>query len=339
MKTKILALTMGDPGGIGPEILVKTLRKHRLKKNSVYLAIGAAAVFQQLKQKTGLQIPLEAVTEKDLPHLGPGRAYFLDISERAKAYLTPSSASAVLKAVPGRLSKTNAAMALASIDAAARLACTQKVQAIVTAPLSKTAIRLLVPGFHGHTEFLAQAARVKKFAMMFVSPHLKITLVTIHVPLSKVSGLLTRELILEKIILTHEFLKTRLGFKNPRMVVCAVNPHGRETGTEEDRIILPAVRQALRRGIRVEGPVSADRVFFDAKNGLYDAVISMYHDQALAPFKMISFYDGVNTTLGLPFVRTSPDHGTAFDIAYQNKADASSMQASLNLAEQLTGAR
>ncbi len=324
-------MTMGDPGGIGPEIVVKALKNERSPAYAVLIA-GVQEVFKMLELRTGLRIPFKTVSEKDLSRLEPGAVYFLDVAVQARVLLGAQSG---LVPEPGRLSKSNAAMALAAVDVAAKLACRGKLNAIATAPLNKTAIRMILPGFHGHTEFLAQAAGVKKFAMMFVSPQLKVTLVTIHVPLQKVSGLLSRDLILEKILLTDIFLRQKLKIKRPRIAVCALNPHGRETGVEEDRVIVPAVKAAMKHGILAQGPLSADRVFFDATHGVHDAVISMYHDQALAPFKMISFYDGVNTTLGLPFVRTSPDHGTAFDIAYKNKADASSMRASLLLAGKL----
>jgi 4-hydroxythreonine-4-phosphate dehydrogenase len=207
------------------------------------------------------------------------------------------------------------------------------VDAIVTAPVNKAAIRLVDKKFIGHTEFLAGKAKARRFAMMFVSSRLNVTLATIHVPLKKVSGLLTKKGILEKILLTEEMLKEGLAIKKPRIAVCALNPHGGEFGDEESKVIAPAVRAACRKGIRASGPFSADLLFHAAYHGKYDALIGMYHDQALAPFKLVAFHDGVNVTLGLPYCRTSPDHGTAFDIAYQGKADASSMLAALRLAK------
>lgn len=334
MKTSVIALTAGDPGGIGPEILVKALRQRRRKKaRTAFLVVGTPAAFDRLRQKTNLTLPIRWMEPEALSSLKAGEIAGLDVGRRAAAL--GGKPGAELKPLPGKVSRANAAIALASLEQAAALACEKKIQALVTAPLSKTAIRLLVPGFTGHTEYLAERAKVKKFAMMFVSPKLKVTLATIHLALKDVSRNITQAGVLEKILLTHDFLKTRFGLSRPFIGVAALNPHGRETGSEEDRVLVPAVRAARKRGIRTEGPVSADRLFYDAYHGRYDALISMYHDQALAPFKMIAFQDGVNTTLGLPFVRTSPDHGTAFDIAYQGKADASSMTASLRLAEQL----
>lgn len=333
MKTPVLALTAGDPGGIGPEILIKVLRaRMRKKTRAAFLVLGTRSSFDLLRRKTKLAFPIRWIEPENLSKLKAGEVAGLDVSRRAAA-LCRTSENGV--PVPGKVSHVNAAMALAALEQAAHLACEKKIQAVVTAPLSKTAIRLLVPGFTGHTEYLAERARVKKFAMMFVSPRLKVTLATIHVALKDVSRSITQAGVLEKILLTNDFLKKRFGLRRPLIGVAALNPHGRETGREEDRVLVPAVRAAQKRGVRAEGPVSADRLFYDAYHGRYDALISMYHDQALAPFKMIAFQDGVNTTLGLPFVRTSPDHGTAFDIAYQGKADPSSMMASLRLAEQL----
>lgn len=337
MKTSVIALTAGDPGGIGPEILVKTLKTHKRSKCRAYVVVGTEAAFQLLKDKTGLAVRGEKVARRDVKHLKGGSLSFLDVTAESLVYLNQNvSAKRQGLVRPGRVDAGNAAMALAALECAASLACAKDIQAIVTAPLNKTAIRTILPGFHGHTEYLAERAGIQKFAMMFVSPKLKVTLATIHVALKNVSGKITKQGILDKIVLTNEFLKKRMNIKRPRLGIAALNPHGRETGTEEDLVIVPAVKAAQKLGILAEGPVSADRLFFDAYQGVYDGLISMYHDQALAPFKMVAFYDGVNTTLGLPFVRTSPDHGTAFDIAYQGKADASSMLASLTLAESLT---
>lgn len=309
-----IALTAGDPGGIGPEVLVKTLTRAPLSPKFRYVVYGSEATFQLLKSKLGLVLP--------------PKVQFFDITDnvRVKGNLKPSI---------GRVSRINAAIAYASLGVATRHVARGDASALVTAPINKTAMRLIDPRFHGHTEFLAAAAKTKKYAMMFVGSKLKVTLVTIHVPLKKVSGLITRQNVAEKIQLTHDFLKKYFRISKPRIAVCALNPHGRETGTEDESVIRPAVNSTLERGVDVVGPLSADQLFHDASEGRFDAVIAMYHDQGLAPFKMISFRDGVNVTLGLPFLRTSPDHGTAFDIAYQGKADWTSFQSSLRLAEKL----
>ena len=323
-RTSVIALTMGDPGGIGPEILVKALQTEKPSRHAAYLVIGTRQVFKTLCQKTGLWTPFKTVSFVVRGSLRPGNIYFLDITEE----LPGRGAFEIGKLCPG-----NGRMALAAIEKAAALAKQGIVDAIVTAPVNKAAVRLVDKKFIGHTEFLAEKARARKFAMMFVSPRLNITLVTIHVSLKKVSGLLTPAGILEKILLTEEMLRRGLGIRKPSIAVCALNPHGRECGDEEAKVIEPAVRAAQRKGVDARGPFSADLLFHAAYHGKYDALIAMYHDQALAPFKLVAFHDGVNITLGLPYVRTSPDHGTAFDIAYRGKADPSSMLAALRLAK------
>lgn len=325
MKRKLIALTLGDPGGVGPEVIARTLTAKRLDPRFSYVLLGIPGPFKALEKKYGLKLSFVPVTDFKSFSFRSGKLHFFDVSR----------AAGVSGFDPAKVSRRNAAAAYTAVSIAAREAASGQVAAIVTAPVNKTSMRLLDRGFHGHTELLAETAGVKKFAMAFVSPRLKVTLTTIHVALKKVHTLIRKKNVLEKIELTHEFLKSRCGIARPKLGVCALNPHGRETGTEDEKEIRPAVAEARRKKIDASGPHSADQLFFDAYEGRYDAVISMYHDQALAPFKMIAFRDGVNVTLGLPFVRTSPDHGTAFDIAYKRKADPVSFKAALELAEKL----
>jgi 4-hydroxythreonine-4-phosphate dehydrogenase len=213
--------------------------------------------------------------------------------------------------------------------------------ALVTAPISKKLLRDAGYRFEGHTELLAHIARTKRFAMMLVGGPLRVALVTIHVPLAKVPRLLSMKKIIEVIELSHDMCR-RFGIRHPRIGVAGLNPHAGESGLlgdEERRIIAPAVRRAARKKINVTGPWPADTLFHKAYHGEFDAVVAMYHDQGLAPLKMIAFDSGVNLTLGLPFVRTSPDHGTAFDIAGKNIARPDSMIAAINLAANLAARR
>ena len=213
--------------------------------------------------------------------------------------------------------------------------------ALVTAPISKKLLRDAGYRFEGHTELLAHIARTKRFAMMLVGGPLRVALVTIHVPLAKVPRLLSTKKIIEVIELSHDVCR-RFGIRHPRIGVAGLNPHAGESGLlgdEERRIIAPAVRRAARKKINVTGPWPADTLFHKAYHGEFDAVVAMYHDQGLAPLKMIAFDSGVNLTLGLPFVRTSPDHGTAFDIAGKNIARPDSMIAAINLAANLAARR
>ena len=342
----IVAITMGDPGGIGPEIIAKSIKSPEKFPEVFLLLIGTSVVFEFLDDELNLRLPLNPIPTLHRDFLRDDSVNFLDVTEEAawllknRALDKPAEGEESLFDI-GKVSLQNAAMTMAALKAGAYQAATGLVDALVTAPVNKETVRLLEPKFHGHTEYLAKVARTKEFAMMFLkeseknSPPLRVTLVTIHVPLKKVSKLVTQEAILEKIQLTHNFLKEHFQIAKPRIGVSALNPHGRETGDEEKEKIEPAIRQAKSDGILVTGPIAGDRIFYEAHQGAYDAVIAMYHDQALAPFKLIAFETGVNITLGLPYVRTSPDHGTAFDIAYQGKADARSMESALRCAVNL----
>ncbi|MFA5142850.1 MAG: 4-hydroxythreonine-4-phosphate dehydrogenase PdxA [Candidatus Omnitrophota bacterium] len=274
-----IAITMGDPSGIGPEVVLKTLASPKVRGLADFLVIGE--------------------TSSTASRLGAGRA------------------------------------ALEYVDKALELIRDGQADALVTAPVNKASIRQAgFPGFQGHTEYMAAKFAVKDFAMMFVGEKLKVIPVTRHVPLKSVSAILTPGLIYRTIALTRKSLKEYFRIKAPRIAVCGLNPHAGEMGAfgdEERRKIGPAVKKASAFG-HIYGPLPADAVFYDALNGRYDAVVTMYHDQGLAPFKMLYFDSGVNLTLGLPFIRTSPDHGTAFDIAGKGIADPGSMIEAVRLA-------
>ncbi len=332
---------MGDPGGVGPEVIARALQNPERFTGVLLLLIGTAVVFEFLEEELGLKLPLNPIPTLHRDFLRDDSVNFLDVTEEAERML---KAGAKNHPSPdglfdiGRVSRTNAAMALASLKAGAYQGATGLIDALVTAPVNKETMRLLEPKFVGHTEYLARVSRTKEFAMMFLkekegnSPALRVTLVTIHVPIKKVSRLITEDAVLEKIRLTDDFLKERLRISKPKIGVAALNPHGSETGEEEKKVIEPAIERARSEKRQVFGPLAGDRIFHDTYQGKYDAVIAMYHDQALAPFKLVAFETGVNLTLGLPYVRTSPDHGTAFDIAYQGKADPRSMESALRTA-------
>ncbi len=336
MNPPILAVTMGDPGGAGPEVTVKALQKLKHNLQARIVVTGGMAVFEALKAKLKIPFKINPVPSYEAAARRPAGIYFLDAALAAERLLPGVSRLPRTPVDIGRATKRNAVLAWAALELAAKAAARGSVQAIVTAPVNKTAMRLVRKDFHGHTEYLAETSKSRSFAMMFVSDRLKVTLATIHVPLAKVASIIKPALVDEKIRLTDQFLKSRFKIKRPRIAVCALNPHGKETGTEDERLIRPGVNRARAAGVNAEGPLSADQLFHDAYEGRFDAVIAMYHDQGLAPFKMIAFRDGVNVTLGLPYVRTSPDHGTAYDIAWQGKADPASMLSALNLALKLT---
>ena len=207
--------------------------------------------------------------------------------------------------------------------------------ALVTAPINKEAASGVGFGFPGHTEYLASLTDTKEFAMMMIAEPLRITLVTRHIPLADVAKSITENGIIQAVILTRDVLKSRFKIKSPAIAVCGLNPHAGESGVignEEKDIIRPAVSRLQKKFKGIRGPIPADAVFYSAYKGGYDAVICMYHDQGLIPLKMTSRDKGVNMTLGLPFIRTSPDHGTAYDIAGKGIADPSSMMEAIKLA-------
>lgn len=231
--------------------------------------------------------------------------------------------------------KANDKTGFFAIEKAVEILKKYQVDALVTAPVNKEAINKSGIPFQGHTEYLAEATNTKKIAMMLCGGPLKVTTVTRHVPLKKVSSTLTQAKIIEAVRLTDSGLKKYFGIKKPRIGVCALNPHCGEGGTigrEEQAIIIPAIKKIKRFVPGINGPVSGDVIFHMAYNGKLDAVISMYHDQGLGPLKMVAFEKGVNVTLGLPFIRTSPDHGTAYDIAGKGIADPDSMKEAIKLA-------
>lgn len=290
---KRIAITMGDPLGIGPEIILKALPKFIGQAD--FRVFGDAGLLEGLPKEV-----LVPVT--------------------ASKHLTPLMAGQA---------------AIAYLDAAMSSYRAGEVDALVTAPISKAHVQLAGFKFPGHTEYLAHFTSTKRFTMMLAGPRLRVSLVTIHEALQRVPQLLRGEKIIEVIELTSRTLRDQFSIRHPRIAVCALNPHAGEQGilgTEEIEIIAPAIVEANRLGYSCEGPKVPDAIFHEAYAGDWDAIVCMYHDQGLIPFKMIHFSDGVNVTLGLPFVRTSPDHGTAFDIAGKGIADTSSMEAAIKMA-------
>jgi len=299
---KTIGITMGDPLGIGPEVTLKALPQFRGGKTA-FKVFGDPGLLRELPQHELIPVTI------------PGRS--------------------------GRFTAATAGQAsVAYLDHAMQSYQKGEIDALVTAPISKSHVNQAGFPFPGHTEYLAHATHAKKCVMMMAGPKLKVALVTIHEPIAKVPGLLTQEKILDCIDVTLASLHDRFHMKNPRVAVCGLNPHAGEDGilgSEERDTIAPALEAARKKGHRVSGPMVPDAVFHEAYEGHWDVVICMYHDQGLIPFKMVHFKDGVNVTLGLPLVRTSPDHGTAFDIAGKGLADPSSMIAAIRMAIQLTG--
>jgi 4-hydroxythreonine-4-phosphate dehydrogenase len=326
----IIAITMGDPVGIGPEIIVKAFAKE-LSAICCPVVIGHARCMAHGAAHFAPGIVTRQVTAITQCKFEPGVLEVLDRSLDSASSPPPLWQYGVPH-------PEGSQAAIDAIKEATRLAMANEVDAIATAPINKEALKKVGFVHPGHTEFLAHLAGVTRFGMMMVGGGLKIMLTTIHMPLAKVSGIVGKGLILEKIGLTHEVLKTYFGLPQGRIAVAAFNPHGGENGlfgTEETDSILPAVLAAKEKGINATGPYPADTLFFQVKEGRFDAAVALYHDQALIPIKLLSFGRGVNVTVGLPFIRTSVDHGTAYDIAGKGKADPGSLIEAVLLAVQM----
>jgi 4-hydroxythreonine-4-phosphate dehydrogenase len=325
-----LGITMGDFTGIGPEVTLKALASELPADESRYVLIGDEAQTRELNKGLGLNLQIEAIrgnkTSARISICNP-------LPESLPAGL-PAGAALVARA------------AVAWLREAAKRCLSKELAGMVTAPVNKEAIVRSGEQFVGQTEFLSQLAGTTRTAMMLLGQDdrgrwLRVALATTHVPLKKVSEKLTGDQIEMVIELAAQACRD-LGLSRERIAVCGLNPHageGGHMGTEEQTTIGPAVAAAKARKLDVVGPMSADALFYYAYRGEYDAVVAMYHDQGLVPLKMIGFETGVNWTLGLPFIRTSPDHGTAYDIAGQGKANPSSMVAAIRLAKTLAQAR
>jgi 4-hydroxythreonine-4-phosphate dehydrogenase len=320
----IIGITMGDPVGIGPEITAAALSRPEIHDLCRPLVLGDAGVMKKALALKEIDLVLNPV---DRPGQGIYRPGTLDLL--ALTRLTES------QVVPGRPDPGTGRAMLDYITTAADLALSGEIQAMVTCPITKTAMKLAGSRFHGHTELIAHRTGTRDFAMMLAGDRLRVVLVTIHIPLSEVSAALSVEGVLRTIRITGDSLKRRFGIPRPRIAVAGLNPHAGESGLfgpEEATVIGPAVRLAVGEGYETEGPLPPDTLFFHAARGRWDAVVCMYHDQGLIPFKMLHFEDGVNTTLGLPIIRTSVDHGTAYDIAWKGIADHRSLTQAIRMA-------
>ena len=330
---KPLALTLGEPAGIGPDITIKAwLRRNELKLPAFYL-LGDRDFLSDRANTLGLKIRLAEVRPEDA---------FDAFADALPVVTTGHSATAQ----PGQPDHTSADAALASIRQAVDDVIGARASAVVTNPIAKSV--LYRAGFRhpGHTEFLAELAatdgHTPQPVMMLWSPAVAVVPVTIHISLREAVAQLSSDLIVTTVRIVAAALKARFGLANPRLVVSGLNPHAGEEGslgTEELSIVAPAVEMLRAEGIEIRGPLPADTMFHDAARKTYDCAICMYHDQALIPVKTLAFEDAVNVTLGLPFIRTSPDHGTAFDIAGTGRANPSSLVAALRLAARMAAAQ
>ncbi len=320
MKKKI-AVTMGEPGGVGPEVIVKALHAPEIRDCCYPLVIGNVKVIEEAVELTGLPLTVRSVSSPAEMKAETGTIEVLEVKSsisKRKGAPSKSAGIAVVK----------------YIEKAVELAMGNEVSAIVTAPISKESLKLAGHSWPGHTELLAGLTNTKDYAMMFASDKLKVILCTIHTALKEVPKIISKKLVLKTIELAGTGMGM-LGVRNPGIAVAGLNPHAGEAGimgSEEIKSIIPAIEEAQKNGINATGPYPPDVVFHRAFNGEFDMIVCMYHDQGLIPFKMLAFDTGVNMTVGLPIIRTSPDHGTAFDIAWKNMAAPTSMIEAIKLA-------
>ncbi len=322
-----LALTLGDPAGIGPEIALKAWAARETAGLAPFLLLGDPAFLRARADALGLDVPLATATPEDAAGVFPRALPVMDLG-------------VPVAATPGRPDPGTAPATLRSIEAAVGLVQAGRARAVVTNPIAKSV--LYEAGFRhpGHTEFLAALAGdpPPRPVMMLWCEAMAVVPVTVHIPLKDVPGALTEDLVVETGRIVARDLAERFGVPAPRLAVAGLNPHAGEGGAlglEDDAVIRPAVARLRAEGIAAWGPAPADTLFHARARASYDAALAMYHDQALVPVKTLAFDEAVNVTLGLPFVRTSPDHGTAFDIAGRGVARPDSLVAALRLADRL----
>jgi 4-hydroxythreonine-4-phosphate dehydrogenase len=315
-----VAITSGDPHGVGMETILKVFNDPQMLEvctpviyaHPELVKANRKSVHADDFQYNSIQSAAEAVHKK------------INLVNCWKEFKSPIEF--------GKPSKEAGQFAFKSLEAAVTDLASNKVDVLVTAPINKDTIQSADFQFAGHTEYLAQFANTQRVLMFLVSESLKVGVVTGHLPLKEVSQHVTRERILEKLDLMHESLMKDFGVSRPKIAVLGLNPHAGDNGllgTEEKDVIIPTIREAAEKGMLVYGPFGADGFFGSAHYKKYDAVLAMYHDQGLAPFKALAFEHGVNFTAGLPIVRTSPDHGTSYDIAGKGVADESSLRAAI----------
>ena len=318
---------MGDPAGIGPEVVLKAVAEDEVQSVCVPVIIGDAQLLAHNARTLDLQCGYQIVR------------YDERLSDRLSDPIIFHLENIQGHVEPGIESGDAGKAAAGYIEAAVDLCAAGSIDAIATAPINKRALFLGGYSFPGHTEFLAHLTATEEYAMGFVAENLRIVLISTHVPLYEAIRLVTRERVEKTIRLADRELR-RWGLERPRLAVAALNPHGAEGGLfgiEEASEIVPAVEACrVKDDINVRGPYSADTIFLRASRGEFDAVVACYHDQAMIPVKCLSFGEAVNVTLGLPFIRTSVDHGTAFDIAGKGIAEHSSMIAAIKLAAELS---
>lgn len=320
-----IAVTMGDPAGIGPEICLHLLNHQTIKNECLPIVFGDASILRVVAERIGVEFAVPVITRDQLR--SAQQPAVLDLAILHETEVTPGK-------VDARCGEAAFRYVIAAIDAG----LAGEVDAVSTAPLNKEAMHLAGHKYPGHTEIFAERMRAPRSCMMLTSDELTCSFVTVHVGYHEVPGLLSVDRVQDVIELTAEALR-RIRLREPRMVVCGLNPHAGEHGLfgnhEEERLIVPAIEACQKMGMLIEGPLPPDTAFLAWRRKKTDAFICMYHDQGHIPLKALAFDSAINTTLGLSVIRTSVDHGTAFDIAWQGKANPNSLFEAVKLAAKL----
>ncbi len=317
----VIGVTMGDPYGIGPEVVLKSLSSQEIRNEAKYVIIGSENVLRRTADSLGIS--------EDI-HVLPNGATSLDIDSHLtnNINLLDLDNISMLDAIAYKPLPDSGRASVEYVLNGIDLALGEKIDALVTSPISKEAVKMAGYRFGGHTELLKEKTSVENVVMYMVGKELRVSFVTTHLALNEVSKFITQESVFSTIQITAKGLETFFGISRPKIAVCGLNPHcgdGDRYGTEEREIIIPAIKQAQEIGIHCYGPFSSDTVFNRVLNGEFDVVVVQFHDQGTIPIKMHAFDSGVNITLGIPIIRTSPTHGTAFDIAGKGIANPGSM--------------
>ena len=324
-KSKLLiGITMGDPCGIGPEIVLKALQSPAIRRIANYVIIGNRKVLDHTAK--ALKIPAIYQTISYLPKIE-------NLKQPVSLLSIGNFKSNLMK--QHRPTAEGGELSVQCVIRGINFAMSGHINALVTAPICKEAIHLGGYGYPGHTEMLHIFSGAERVVMLMAGGKLRVAFATTHIALKDVPQSITIEDILGTITITNSGLKQHFGISKPRIAVCGLNPHAGEEGIfgdEERKVIIPAIEKAKKKGIQCDGPVSADTVFYKALKGTYDVVVAIYHDQGAIPLKLHAFETGANITLGIPFVRTSPDHGTAYDIAGKGVANPRSMMEAIKMA-------
>jgi 4-hydroxythreonine-4-phosphate dehydrogenase len=322
-----IGITMGDQAGVGPEIIVKALADRNICGFCRPVVLGDPEVLSSAILRSAQEMSLNIISRPFEAKAIPGMVDLMAMSDFKREAI-----------LPGKPTVEGGKAMVEYIVRAVEMCRAGELGAMVTCPISKVLMHQAGYRYHGHTQLIARLTGTDEYVMMLAGKNLRVALVTIHCALKDVPDILNEELVYRTIIITAKALREDFGLENPSVAVAALNPHAGEEGlfgSEEEKIITPAIVRAANEGVNLVGPLPSDTLFYKAARGQFGAVIAMYHDQGLIPLKLLHFSDAVNVTLGLPIIRTSVDHGTAYDIAGTGEADASSLKAAIRMAVEM----